>query len=73
MSFAEELGADASPFPLDVTDGDHVAPILELIPPDFQPIGALINNTGHNIGGRKRSDVGSADDWRPWSKQTSPD
>ena len=33
------------------------------IPDQFGPIDILINNAGHDIGGRKRFDVGSADDW----------
>jgi len=60
---AAELGAAAMPLILDVTDPDRTARILELVPPSFQPIDILINNAGHDIGGRKRFDVGSADDW----------
>ncbi|MFA6264198.1 MAG: SDR family oxidoreductase [Pseudolabrys sp.] len=60
---AAELGNAAMPFVLDVTDPDRTARILELVPEDFQPIDVLINNAGHDIGGRKRFDVGSADDW----------
>jgi len=60
---AAELGPAALPFPLDVTDGERVSRILELVPPEFLPIDVLINNAGHDIGGRKRFDVGSADDW----------
>lgn len=60
---AAELGPDTLPFPLDVTDGERVKRILELVPPAFLPIDVLINNAGHDIGGRQRFDVGSADDW----------
>lgn len=60
---AAELGPSTLPFPLDVTDGDRVSRILELVPPAFLPIDVLINNAGHDIGGRKRFDVGSANDW----------
>jgi len=60
---AAELGSAAMPLILDVTDPDRTARILELVPADFQPIDVLINNAGHDIGGRKRFDVGSADDW----------
>jgi len=35
----------------------------ELIPPAFRPIDILINNAGHDIGGRTRFDQGTADDW----------
>src|SRR5690606_12824871 len=60
---AAELDSAAMPLILDVTDPDRTARILELVPADFQPIDVLINNAGHDIGGRKRFDVGSADDW----------
>jgi 3-hydroxy acid dehydrogenase/malonic semialdehyde reductase len=41
----------------------RVEKLLDLIPEDFRPIDTLINNAGHDIGGRKRFDVGAADDW----------
>ena len=62
-ALAHELGPNAVAFPLDVTDNDRVDRIPELVPEAFRPIDVLINNAGHDIGGRKRFDVGSADDW----------
>ena len=35
----------------------------DAIPAQFKPVEILINNAGHDIGGRTRFDVGSADDW----------
>lgn len=60
---AGELGAGAHPFPLDITDGAAVDRLLDGIPDEFRPVDVLINNAGHDIGGRTRFDLGSADDW----------
>jgi 3-hydroxy acid dehydrogenase/malonic semialdehyde reductase len=62
-AFAKELGADAFALALDVTDADSVGRLLDAIPAAFRPIDILVNNAGHDIGGRKRFDVGDADDW----------
>ena len=59
----EEIGANAFPLQLDITDSAKVDRLLELIPDAFKPIDVLINNAGHDIGGRTRFDVGSPDDW----------
>jgi 3-hydroxy acid dehydrogenase/malonic semialdehyde reductase len=58
-----ELGSSATPVTLDITDAAKVAGLLDLVPPEFRPIDILINNAGHDIGGRKRFDQGAADDW----------
>jgi 3-hydroxy acid dehydrogenase/malonic semialdehyde reductase len=62
-AFAKELGSNTFALTLDITDGPAVAKLLDAIPAAFRPIDILINNAGHDIGGRKRFDVGSADDW----------
>lgn len=48
---------------LDVTDGPRVDRLPELLPPEFAQVDVLVNNAGHDVGGRKRFDLGSADDW----------
>jgi len=61
---AAEFGADlVFPIRLDVTDKPTVDSLLAVIPASFQPIDVLVNNAGHDIGGRTRFDIGSADDW----------
>ena len=60
---AAALGASAFPITLDVTDAASVDRLLDLIPDDFRPVDVLVNNAGHDIGGRTRFDQGSADDW----------
>ncbi len=61
--FARELGASAVALQLDVTDRAQVDRLPERIPAAFRPIDVLINNAGHDIGGRTRFDQGQADDW----------
>lgn len=60
---ASTLGPLALPLKLDVTDHLTVDRLLESIPPDFRPIDILINNAGHDVGGRTNFARGPADDW----------
>jgi 3-hydroxy acid dehydrogenase/malonic semialdehyde reductase len=60
---AATLGRLAHPLKLDVTDHPGVDRLLESIPPDFRPIDILINNAGHDVGGRTNFAQGPADDW----------
>lgn len=60
---ARELGEMATAIHLDITDRARVDRLLDLIPAEFRPIHTLINNAGHDIGGRTRFDKGLADDW----------
>lgn len=63
----QELAASAGnavfPIQLDISDAKAVDHLPEAIPANFKPVDVLINNAGHDIGGRTRFDVGSADDW----------
>jgi 3-hydroxy acid dehydrogenase / malonic semialdehyde reductase len=61
--FAAELGATAHPVLLDIADQAAVDGLLGQIPDAFRPIEVLVNNAGHDIGGRTRFDQGSSDDW----------
>ena len=51
-SFASELGAAAYPIQLDITDNPAVDTLPATIPESFRPVDILINNAGHDIGGR---------------------
>jgi 3-hydroxy acid dehydrogenase/malonic semialdehyde reductase len=62
-AFARELGEAAHPLALDITDDAKVDRLAEAVPEQFRPLDVLINNAGHDIGGRTRFDEGSADDW----------
>jgi len=63
----QELAATAGdkvfPIELDISDAKAVDRLPDAIPGHFRPVDVLINNAGHDIGGRTRFDVGSADDW----------
>jgi 3-hydroxy acid dehydrogenase/malonic semialdehyde reductase len=61
--FAAKMGDSTFPIQLDVTDAKSVDRLPDLIPNAFKPVDILINNAGHDIGGRTRFDVGPADDW----------
>src|SRR5688572_25639332 len=60
---AREIGGNAFPLSLDVTDSAAVDSLADALPPAFRPIDILVNNAGHDIGGRVRFDRGAADDW----------
>jgi len=60
---AAKLGPNVFALVLDIIDSARVDRLPELVPEAFRPIDVLVNNAGHDIGGRKRFDVGSADDW----------
>jgi 3-hydroxy acid dehydrogenase/malonic semialdehyde reductase len=61
--FAAEMGDNTFPVQLDITNNGAVDHLPDLIPEAFRPVDVLINNAGHDIGGRTRFDVGAADDW----------
>jgi 3-hydroxy acid dehydrogenase/malonic semialdehyde reductase len=61
--FAAEMGDNTFPIQLDITDAKSVDRLSDHIPQAFRPIDILINNAGHDIGGRTRFDIGPADDW----------
>ncbi len=63
QAFAAEMGNGTFAIQLDITDAKTVDRLLDLIPEAFKPIDILINNAGHDIGGRTRFDIGSPDDW----------
>jgi 3-hydroxy acid dehydrogenase/malonic semialdehyde reductase len=63
QALAEELGAATHACVVDVTDDAAVDRLPERVPAEFGPVDVLVNNAGHDIGGRKRFDLGAADDW----------
>ncbi|UCH38799.1 MAG: SDR family oxidoreductase [Gammaproteobacteria bacterium] len=62
-ALAGELGEALAPLVLDVTDAAAVANLTGNLPAGFERIDILINNAGHDTGGRRRFDEGSADQW----------
>lgn len=63
QDLAVSAGNAVFPVQLDVSDAQAVNRLSDAIPEHFRPVGVLINNAGHDIGGRTRFDAGSADDW----------
>src|SRR4029078_9768595 len=57
---AAEMGATTCPIELDITDTKSVDRLPDLIPDAFKPIDILVNNGGHDIGGRPRRAGGGA-------------
>jgi 3-hydroxy acid dehydrogenase / malonic semialdehyde reductase len=66
---AAALGSLAFPLELDVTDHPAVDSLLEAIPAEFRPIEILINNAGHDVGGRTHFTRGPADASRPYAHE----
>jgi NADP-dependent 3-hydroxy acid dehydrogenase YdfG len=62
-ALCQRLGKTALPLQLDVTDDASVTTLHERLPQDWQEIDILINNAGHDRGGRRRFDQGSTADW----------
>lgn len=63
QSLQRELGDALHPLVLDVTDAQAVRQVGSSIPADFSDIGVVINNAGHDVGGRRSFEQGSADQW----------
>ena len=63
QALAAVLGAAAHALVLDITDATAVADLPASVPEAFGPIDVLINNAGHDIGGRTRFDIGAMEDW----------
>ena len=69
QALAAELGAAAHALVLDITDATAVAELPASVPEAFGPIDVLINNAGHDIGGRTRFDI---ERWRTGPASSKP-
>jgi short-subunit dehydrogenase len=63
LALAKDLGGDTCTLAIDVTSTASVDRLPTLLPAAFQVVDVLVNNAGHDIGGRQRFDQGSVDDW----------
>ena len=59
----DELGERFHPCRLDVTDARAVASLPGSLPAAFREIEVLVNNAGHDTGGRRSFEAGSAEQW----------
>jgi 3-hydroxy acid dehydrogenase/malonic semialdehyde reductase len=60
---ANELGENCQPLVLDVTDAEAVSALCGSLPAGFREIDVLVNNAGHDTGGRRSFEQGSAEQW----------
>ena len=60
-SVATAIGGHA--LELDVIDPESVESIENRLPAGLREVDVLINSAGHDVGGRRRFDAGSADEW----------
>ena len=59
----EALGDRLFTLALDVTDAQAVKGITSELPPAFSEIDVLVNNAGHDVGGRRMFEQGSVEQW----------
>jgi NADP-dependent 3-hydroxy acid dehydrogenase YdfG len=59
----ERLGDRGHALELDITDAAATADLLQRLPEALRPIDILINNAGHDLGGRRRFDQGDVEEW----------
>ena len=62
-SLAAQFGDAAIALELDVTDAASVEKLLDRLPVEWRDIDILINNAGHDIGGRRQFHEGTAAQW----------
>jgi len=62
QAVAARLGPSFHPLALDITDAAATAALPGSLPPEWRDIAILINNAGHDGGGRERFDECDADD-----------
>jgi NADP-dependent 3-hydroxy acid dehydrogenase YdfG len=62
-ALAERLGPSCHPFELDVSDPGSTDGLCERLPEELQAVDVLVNNAGHDIGGRERFDLGDVEHW----------
>ncbi|MCP4766656.1 MAG: SDR family oxidoreductase [Gammaproteobacteria bacterium] len=60
---AQTLGDRLYPLLLDVTDAAATSSVNSVLPAEFSNPVVLINNAGHDVGGRRLFEQGSADQW----------
>lgn len=60
----DDLGGAVLPFSLDVTDWDAVMALPGSLPVEWRCVDVLVNNAGHDVGGRRAFQGGSISDWR---------
>ena len=60
---ASSLGESGLPIELDVADAVSVTSLMDRLPEGWRTIDLLVNNAGHDVGGRRRFDRGEMEKW----------
>ena len=60
---AAAIGPAALAWPMDMRDDAAVDGLPGCLPKEFRHVDVLINNAGHDVGGRRRFADGATDDW----------
>ena len=63
QALADELGDSFYAIELDVTNAAAVKGFIASLPDELKEIDILINNAGHDVGGRRLFEDGEAEDW----------
>ena len=63
QALEQSLGEHLFPLTLDVTDAGAVKALGSRLPPEFSNPSVLVNNAGHDVGGRRLFEQGSAEQW----------
>ena len=53
QTLVDELASEAVALELDVDDPSSVSSLLDRLPEDWRTVDLLINNAGHDVGGRR--------------------
>ncbi len=62
-ALASSIGPGAVAVALDVADAGSVGSLVGRLPEGWRDVDLLVNNAGHDVGGRRRFDRGSIEDW----------
>lgn len=63
QAVADSIGPLACALPLDVTDQASVDSLFDRLAPEWRNIDVLVNNAGHDIGGKRRLEEGAMEQW----------
>lgn len=58
-----DMGDQACPLVVDVARPDGCKDLVRNVPREFQTVSILVNNAGHDVGGRRLFYEGSSEDW----------
>jgi len=63
QAVADDISTSAHPVTLDVTDAQSASTLLERLPVALREIDVLVNNAGHDAGGKRPLEAGTMAEW----------